>query len=125
MNAKDIMMGSCVLVDGKIRYVEAITKRKIGYHKKSCEPRLYYARIGEVKPYPLNYDVVSVFNNLARGLAYINWDDKCDDCNHQYIINYHGIELTVRYVHEIQLIAKVLNLHCWFFEPTYNTNDNE
>lgn len=125
MNAKDVMIGSCVIVDGKIRYVSAITKKKIGYHTKSKEARMHYARMREIKPFPLNYEVVSVFNKLSKGLAYISWDDKCDECDHQYIINYHGIELSVRYVHEVQLIAKVLNLHCWYFEPTYDTNHGE
>ena len=120
MKAKDLMIGSCVIVDGKIRYVEAVTKKKIGYHTKSNESRLYYARLVEIKPFPLCYDVVSVFNRLARGQAYISWDDKCEDCNHQYIINYHGIDLTVRYVHEVQLIAKVLDLKCWYFKPIQN-----
>lgn len=43
-------IGDWVLVDGTPRKVEAITKKKIGYHRKENEPRLYYARLRDVEP---------------------------------------------------------------------------
>lgn len=44
------MIGDFVLIDGTPRKVEAITKKKIGYHREENEPRLYYARLHDVEP---------------------------------------------------------------------------
>ena len=43
-------IGDWVLVDGTPRQIQAITKKKIGYHRKENEPRLYYARLRDVEP---------------------------------------------------------------------------
>ena len=48
-----LMIGDFVFVDGTPRKVEAITKKKIGYHRKENEPRLYYARLRDVEPIEL------------------------------------------------------------------------
>lgn len=48
----ELMIGDCVLVDGTPRKVEAITKKKIGYHRKENEPRLYYAMLRDVESIP-------------------------------------------------------------------------
>lgn len=48
------MLGDWVSVEGIPRQVEAITKKKIGYHKdKQKDGRLYYARLCEVEPIDL------------------------------------------------------------------------
>lgn len=47
---ESIMIGDWVLVDGTPRQIQAITKKKIGYHRKENEPRLYYARLRDVEP---------------------------------------------------------------------------
>lgn len=48
------MLGDWVSVEGIPRQVEAITKKKIGYHKdKQKDVRLYYARLCEVEPIDL------------------------------------------------------------------------
>lgn len=46
-------IGDWVLVDGTPRQIQAITKKKIGYHRKENEPRLYYARLRDVEPIEL------------------------------------------------------------------------
>ena len=46
----ELMIGDLVLVDGTPRKVEAITKKKIGYHRKENEPGLHYARLHDVEP---------------------------------------------------------------------------
>lgn len=52
------MIGDFVLVDGTPRKVEAITKKKIGYHRKENEPRLYYARLRDVEPIELTKELL-------------------------------------------------------------------
>lgn len=48
------MIGDWVSVEGIPRQVEAITKKKIGYHKdKQKDGRLYYVRLCEVEPIKL------------------------------------------------------------------------
>ena len=53
-----LMIGDWVLVGGTPCKVEAITKKKIGYHRKEQEPRLYYARLHDVEPIPLDEKLV-------------------------------------------------------------------
>ena len=50
----ELQIGDFVLIDGTPRKVEAITKKKIGYHRKENEPRLYYARLRDVEPIEIN-----------------------------------------------------------------------
>lgn len=48
---EELQIGDFVLVNGTPRRVEAITKRKIGYHLNPKEDnRLYYARLRDVEP---------------------------------------------------------------------------
>ena len=54
ISAHELMIGDFVLIDGTPRKVEAITKKKIGYHRKENEPRLYYARLRDVEPIEIN-----------------------------------------------------------------------
>ena len=58
IKATELQIGDFVLVDGTPRKVEAITKKKIGYHRKEHEPRLYYARLRDVEPIPLDETLV-------------------------------------------------------------------
>lgn len=58
MRGDQLMIGDFVLVDGTPRKVQAITKKKIGYHRKENEPRLYYARLHDVEPIELNEDLL-------------------------------------------------------------------
>ena len=53
-----LMIGDWVLVDGTPRKVEAITKKKIGYHRKENETRLYYAMLRDVESIPLDEALV-------------------------------------------------------------------
>lgn len=54
IKSTELMIGDYVLVDGKPRRVESITKKKIGYHiNPQTDKRLYYARLHDVEPIPL------------------------------------------------------------------------
>lgn len=46
----ELMIGDHVLVNGEIRKVVAITKKKVGYHKESNKNRLFYALLRDVNP---------------------------------------------------------------------------
>lgn len=116
LKAEELMIGSNVLVDGKSRYVEAITKKKIGYHYGPGESRMYYARLCEVQPRPLNYDLARSFNDSVAGKAFLWWDDRCTDCSHQYKLCINAMDIDVRYVHEVQRIARVFGFKNWFSE---------
>lgn len=58
MDAHELMIGDFVLIDGTPRKVEAITKKKIGYHRKENEPRLYYARLHDVEPIDITEELL-------------------------------------------------------------------
>ena len=66
-----LMIGDWVLVDGTPRKVEAITKKKIGYHRKENEPRLYYARLRDVEPIPLDEKLVLKLGFTKRDVSYL------------------------------------------------------
>ena len=46
-----------VLIDGKIRRIEAITKRKVGYHIKP-EDQLHYARLQDIFPIKITEELL-------------------------------------------------------------------
>ena len=50
VGCEDLQIGDYVRVDGVVRRVASITKRKIGYHMESGENRLYYARLADIEP---------------------------------------------------------------------------
>lgn len=54
IKATELAIGDYVLVEGKIRRVESLTKRKIGFHINEEKKRLYYARLCEVFPIEIN-----------------------------------------------------------------------
>ena len=58
IKATELQIGDFVLIDGTPRKVEAITKKKIGYHRKEKEPRLYYARLRDVEPIEITEEVL-------------------------------------------------------------------
>ena len=64
-----LMIGDWVLVDGTPRKVEAITKKKIGYHRKENEPRLYYSMLRDVEPIPLDETLVLKLGFTKRDVS--------------------------------------------------------
>lgn len=106
----ELMLGDSVLIDGVPRIVAAITKKKVGYHRKPNESKMWYARLSEVQPRPLNEKLTSTFNHFSGRNAYIYWDDRCEDCDHQYAMIIGGSEFKVRYAHEVRRIANVFGL---------------
>lgn len=55
IKATELQIGDYVLIDGKPRRVESITKKKVGYHiNPQTDKRLYYARLHDVEPLPFD-----------------------------------------------------------------------
>ena len=71
IKATELQIGDFVLIDGTPRKVEAITKKKIGYHRKENEPRLYYARLHDVEPIPLDEKLVLKLGFTKRDVSYL------------------------------------------------------
>lgn len=59
INANELMLGDYVLVSGIPRKVEAITKKKIGYHiNTQKDNRLYYARLRDIEPIKITHQIL-------------------------------------------------------------------
>lgn len=81
IKATELQIGDFVLVDGTPRKVEAITKKKIGYHRKENEPRLYYARLHDVEPIEITEEFL--FNHgfkVNRKYKIYEWKERLYGC---------------------------------------------
>lgn len=113
----DLMLGDYVLVNGIPRKVEAITKKKIGYHiEPQRDKRLYYARFREVKP-------IEVTRELLGRLG-IPVEEPIDDAQPRFRIevidnggddifyiglNYDAV-FGVSYLHDLQHAFRMLGI---------------
>lgn len=67
----EIMIGDYVLVKGTPRKVEAITKKKIGYHiNPQTDNRMYYARLHEIEPITAEYVDFIEFENIFGKITF-------------------------------------------------------
>lgn len=72
MKADSLQLGDFVLIDGIPRKIEAITKKKIGYHKdKQTDAKLHYARLVDVKPIEINEVFIRDENNVVLNRRYL------------------------------------------------------
>lgn len=73
----EIMIGDYVLVKGTPRKVEAITKKKIGYHiNPQTDKRLYYARLCECEHIIIDHEWLLRHQFLRNPSGrYINMED--------------------------------------------------
>lgn len=93
-------IGDFVLVDGTPRKVEAITKKKIGYHRKENEPRLYYARLRDVEPIELTEDLlckIGFWRDPKIHFVYACRDyiDRTYEWNADYLIKEGLLKITI------------------------------
>lgn len=61
MEANRFMLEDWVLINGVPRKIEALTKKKVGYHIRENECHMHYARLSALAPIPLNE--LDVINN--------------------------------------------------------------
>ena len=125
------MIGDFVFVDGTPRKVEAITKKKIGYHREENEPRLYYSRLHDVEPIEINEYVfrMSGFCVENQGEVFLA-DFRCDEFEifvipnslgqgeYEYILKVHANAMgnyvdmyNLRFVHELQHAIRLCGIY--------------
>lgn len=111
-----LQLGDYVLVEGKIRRVEAITKKKIGYHITPTD-QLHYARLCEV--FPIDVATIEYMDgglkvNGCIEVALIGLlECAIEDFNHTIKIrNNFGERLILRewHLHLLQHILRALNI---------------
>ena len=87
----ELQIGDYVLVGGKPRQVQAVTKKKIGFHiDKQNDKRLYYARLKELEPIAITKELLAA-NNFVENLCY--WDYHIDEhLTFQYYFHEHRVE---------------------------------
>ena len=112
-----LAIGDYVLVKGKIRRVEAITKRKIGYHISPTD-QLHYARLCEV--FPIEIRELNILG--SQGKITINEEITVDFSGEPVSVekffhtvklsNVFGEQLILRewYLHLLQHILRTLNI---------------
>lgn len=75
IKSTELMIGDYVLVDGKPRRVESITKKKIGYHiNPQTDKRLHYARLHDIAPIDINEEFLKE-NGFSESRPCGNFND--------------------------------------------------
>ena len=121
LKADQLMIGCWVYVGEKLVRVSQITKKKIGYHLHPSETRMRYARMCEIMPVPINSRLASTYNGLDDGVP-LYWDNECKECEHQYYLNYRGVDVDVRYLHELQILLRALGFGNWLWFKKWDEN---
>lgn len=89
IRGEELCLGDLVLIEGKARRVESITKKKVGYHITPTDS-LHYARLCEVSVIPLTKDILKA-NGFVEDLCY--WDYHVDEhVKLQYYFHEHRLE---------------------------------
>lgn len=123
----DHQIGDFVLVDGTPRKIEAITKKKIGYHRKENEPRLYYARLRDVEPIEINEYVLRISgfcvdegkfmtiatfeNDKVRIVANKNQREEAWIVSEKNEETLDACIVSLRYVHQLQHAFKLCGIY--------------
>ena len=123
IRADQLTIGDFVLIDGKIRRVEQITKRKIGYHITPTD-QMHYARLCEVAPVEIRELEVkgSKHKMILNDNIVVDFDGEpltIDQFYHTIeLSNGFGEKLILRewYLHHLQHIFRALNLE---FRPKF------
>lgn len=89
IRGEELCIGDFVLIQGKVRKVESITKKKIGYHVTPTDS-LHYARLCEVSPIPITKEILKS-SGFVENLCY--WDYHIDEnTKFQYYFHEHRLE---------------------------------
>lgn len=114
---EELTIGDYCLVQGKIRRVESITKKKVGYHISPTD-QLHYARLCEV--FPLEIRELNVLG--SQGKIVINEEITVDFSGEPVSVekffhtvklsNGFGEQLILRewHLHQLQHILRALNI---------------
>lgn len=113
---EDHMIGDYVLVNGKIRRIEAITKKKIGFHTNEDKKGLSYARLCEVFPIEikgLRIEGLNIYINNDITLEFKCGDFEIENFHHTIkVSNCFDERLILRewHLHLLQHIFKALDI---------------
>lgn len=89
MKASELQIGDYVLVEGKPRRVEAITKKKIGYHTDN-KYRLHYAKLHQIEPIEITKELLAE-SGFVENACY--WDYRIDEHNRlTYYFHEHRVQ---------------------------------
>ena len=123
----DLMVGDLVLHDGKVIRVDAVHKRKIGYHK--TKDKLTWLFCGQFEPIPLTPEIlekngferdknISLYNAYTGINSRVTLHDDFMSMNSRNMWHVHidsedystiaGCELT--YVHELQHLLRLCKI---------------
>lgn len=128
---EELTIGDYVLIDGKVRRVEAITKKKIGYHLREGEPRLYYARLRDVEPIEINEYIFRTSGFCVENQGTVFYADfRCDEFEifvipnslgqgeYEYILKVHANAMcnyvdmyNLKFVHELQHAIRLCGIN--------------
>ena len=104
------MIGNWVIIDEKPRQVQSITKKKIGFHYRPNENRMYYARYLELLPIELTHDMLHKAGFRQDDKGRLFYHDKTGFelfyLGGQYVMTVNCAEYqvgeTISYLHQLQ-----------------------
>jgi hypothetical protein len=117
MRVCDLMVGDLVLHDGKVIRVDAVHKRKIGYHK--TKDKLTWLFSGQFEPIPLTPEILEK-NGLTNDYhgsyfeedEHISLEISSSEYGIYWTINCHEYNiLKLEYVHELQHALKLCGIN--------------
>ncbi len=111
----DLMVGDLVLHDGKVIRVDAVHKRKIGYHK--TKDKLTWLFSGQFQPITLTPEILEKNGFENQGYAILELEDDCilSYYFHEYrLTKYYKDNILFRcecvYVHQLQHALKLCGI---------------
>ena len=111
----ELMVGDLVLHDGKVIRVDAVHKRKIGYHK--TKDKLTWLFSEQFEPIPLTPEILEKNGFENQGYAILELEDDCilSYYFHEYrLIKYYKDNIPFRcqcvYAHELQHALKLCGI---------------
>lgn len=120
MKASELMLSDYLSYEGQRIKVASITKKKVGYHTKDNENRMYYARLCDCKPILITTDKLEKngWESMKNGSGDFILTNPMvgNDATITKIINgyamIHGVfnGLVIRYVHELQHVLSLCKI---------------
>jgi hypothetical protein len=116
MKVCDLMVGDLVLHDGKVIRVDAVHKRKIGYHK--TKDKLTWLFSGQFEPVPLTPEILEKNGFYRReiptrdeiGHYYHRTTDPCSIFVRMSFGDGRDFGNEIRYVHDLQHLLKLCGI---------------
>ena len=120
MRANEIMISDYLSYKGQVIKVASITKKKVGYHTKTNECRMHYARLCDCKPIPIIPEILEklgfVGELCSNGIDYVSEEYKLriicktNDVGGTIYANHFGLDKKDVFVHELQHAFKLCGI---------------